>query len=127
MAKNIVICLDGTNNKLRAAANTNVVRMFDLLDLHSPDKQVAYYDPGVGTFSAPGAWTPLARLVSRYSGLLFGIGMRQNLCEAYTYLMSVYEPDDRIFVFGFSRGAYTARALTGLVEVCGILRRGSEN
>ena len=58
MAKNIVVCLDGTNNQLRAAVNTNVVRLFNLLDLRDPDAQVAYYDPGVGTFSSPSAWSP---------------------------------------------------------------------
>ena len=61
MAKNIVVCLDGTNNQLRAAVNTNVVRLFNLLDLRDPDAQVAYYDPGVGTFSSPSAWSPPAR------------------------------------------------------------------
>jgi uncharacterized protein (DUF2235 family) len=127
MAKNIVICLDGTNNKLREAANTNVVRLFDMLDLSDVSKQVAYYDPGVGTFSSPAAWTPVARTISRYAGLMFGSGLRQNLGEAYVYLMSVYDPGDRIFIFGFSRGAYMARALTGMLEVFGIFRRGSEN
>jgi uncharacterized protein (DUF2235 family) len=127
MTKNIVICLDGTNNKLRAAANTNVVRLFDLLDLSNASEQVAYYDPGVGTFSSPAAWTPVARTISRYAGLMFGVGLRQNLGEAYCYLMSVYEPGDRLFIFGFSRGAYTARALTGMLEVFGILRSGAEN
>ena len=127
MTKNIVICLDGTNNKIRSAANTNVVRMFDMLLLRDPAQQVAYYDPGVGTFTSPAAWTPVARAVSRYAGLAFGAGLRQNLGEAYCYLMSVYEPGDRLFFFGFSRGAYTARALTGMLEVFGIFRRGSEN
>lgn len=127
MTKNIVICLDGTNNQLRAAANTNVVRLFAMLDPSDPEKQVAYYDPGVGTFSSPAAWTPVARKVSRIAGLMFGVGLRHNLGEAYCFLMSVYEPGDRIFVFGFSRGAYTARALTGMLEVFGIFRRGSEN
>lgn len=127
MAKNVVICLDGTGNELKAQGNTNVVALYDLLDLSDPAKQVAYYDPGVGTFSAPGAWTPPARFVSRVSGLAFGSGMRANLAEAYTYLMRVYEPGDRIYVFGFSRGAYTARALTGLVHTVGIFRPGAEN
>jgi uncharacterized protein (DUF2235 family) len=71
MAKNIVVCLDGTNNELRAADNTNVVRLLNLLDLSDPAKQVAYYDPGVGTFSSPSAWSPPARLASRYAGLMF--------------------------------------------------------
>src|SRR6266704_392303 len=127
VAKNIVLCLDGTNNKLRSAANTNVVRMFDLLDLRDASRQVAYYSPGVGTFSSPAAWTPVARSVSRYSGLAFGAGLRENLGGAYRYLMSVHEPGDRLFFFGFSRGAYTARALTGMLEVFGLFRRGSEN
>ncbi len=127
MPKNIVICLDGTNNKIQAAVNTNVVRMFDLLDLSNPAVQVGYYDPGVGTSASPSAWTPVARTVSRYAGLAFGAGLRQNLGEAYTYLMSVFEAGDRVFVFGFSRGAYTARALTGMLEVFGLFRHGSEN
>lgn len=127
MGKNIVICLDGTGNELKGEGNTNVVALYDLLDLTDPATQVAYYDPGVGTFSAPGAWTPPARLASRVAGLAFGTGMRDNLAEAYTYLMRVYEPGDRIYLFGFSRGAYTARALNGLLHTIGIFRPGAEN
>lgn len=102
MAKNIVICLDGTNNQLKAAVNTNVVRLFAMLDLKDPARQVGYYDPGVGTFSSPSAWTPLARTISRYAGLMFGAGLRQNLGEAYSYLIEAYEPGDQIYIFGFS-------------------------
>lgn len=51
MVKNIVICLDGTNNKVRSAKNTNVVRLYHALDLEDPDRQVASYAPGVHTFS----------------------------------------------------------------------------
>ena len=127
MGKNIVICLDGTNNQLKAAVNTNVVRLFSMLDLKAPARQVGYYDPGVGTFSSPSAWTPVARTVSRYAGLMFGAGMRQNLGEAYSYLIEAYEPGDHIYVFGFSRGAYTARALTGMLDVFGVFRPGSGN
>jgi uncharacterized protein (DUF2235 family) len=127
MGKKIVICLDGTGNEVKGSRNTNVVELYDLLDLSDPTKQVAYYDPGVGTFSAPGAWTPPARFVSRVAGLAFGVGLRQNLVEAYTYLMRVYEPGDEVYVFGFSRGAFTARALTGLVHLVGVFRPGAEN
>lgn len=125
--KNIVVCLDGTNNQLRAAVNTNVVRLFELLDLRDPDAQVAYYGPGVGTFSAPSAWTPLARSLSRVAGLIVGAGLRQNLGQAYSFVMATYRPGDRIFVFGFSRGAYTARALTGMLDVFGVFRPESQN
>ena len=127
MPKNVVVCLDGTNNQLRKAHNTNVVRLFNLLDLHDRRTQEAIYLPGVGTFSAPGAWSPPARRISRYAGLMFGAGLRENLGAAYSFLMETYEPDDRIFVFGFSRGAYNARALVGMLDVFGVFRRGSEH
>ena len=127
MTKNIVLCLDGTGNQLKARGNTNVVRLYQLLDLGDPDRQIAYYDPGVGTFSASGAWTPVARRLSRVAGLAFGSGLRANVAEAYTYLMQHWQPGDRIYVFGFSRGAYTARALAGMLRAAGLLRPGSEN
>jgi uncharacterized protein (DUF2235 family) len=127
MGKNIVVCLDGTGNQLKARGSTNVVRLFEMLDLSDPAKQVAYYDPGVGTFSAQGAWTPAARAVSRTMGLAIGTGMRQNLGEAYAYLMAVWEPGDHLYVFGFSRGAYTARALAGMLYRVGLLRPGCQN
>ncbi|MFD8103197.1 DUF2235 domain-containing protein [Nocardia fluminea] len=126
-AKNIVICLDGTGNQLRASRSTNVVRLFEMLDLGDPATQIAYYDPGVGTFSAQGAWSPLARRLSKLMGLAFGSGLRANLAEAYTYLIQHWQPGDRIYIFGFSRGAYTARALAGLLHQPGLLRPGSEN
>jgi uncharacterized protein (DUF2235 family) len=125
--KNIVICLDGTGNQLRASGNTNVVRLYGMLALGDPTVQVAYYDPGVGTFSASAAWTPVARRLSRLFGLAFGTGMKTNLAEAYAYLMHTYAEGDRIFVFGFSRGAFTARALCGMLDGFGVLRPGLEN
>jgi len=127
MGKNIVVCLDGTGNQLKARGSTNVVRLFEMLDLSDPGQQVAYYDPGVGTFGAQGAWTPLARRLTKLAGLALGYGLRTNLGEAYTYLLHEYEEGDRLFIFGFSRGAYTARALAGLLHVIGLLRPGSEN
>ncbi|MEV6333125.1 DUF2235 domain-containing protein [Nocardia vinacea] len=125
--KNIVICLDGTGNQVRASGSTNVVRLFEMLDLSDATKQIAYYDPGVGTFSSQGAWTPPARWFSRVLGLAVGSGLRSNLAEAYSYLIEHWQAGDRVFVFGFSRGAYTARALAGLLHEPGLLRPGSEN
>jgi uncharacterized protein (DUF2235 family) len=127
VGKNIVVCLDGTGNQLKAKGSTNVVRLFEMLDLSDPATQVAYYDPGVGTFSAHGAWSPPARAVSRVIGLAIGSGMRENLGEAYRYLMATWEPGDQLYIFGFSRGAYTARALTGMLYRVGLLRPGCEN
>jgi uncharacterized protein (DUF2235 family) len=69
----------------------------------------------------------VGRKVSRLLGLGFGVGMRQNLGEAYTFLLQHWEPGDRLYLFGFSRGAYTARALAGLLYRAGMLRPGCEN
>jgi uncharacterized protein (DUF2235 family) len=127
MPKNIVLCLDGTGNQLKAKGNTNVVLLYQMLDLSDPSRQVAYYDPGVGTFSARGAWTTIARKLSRLLGLAFGTGIKENLGEAYTYLMHHYEPGDRVYVLGFSRGAFTARGLAGVTYRAGLMRPGAEN
>lgn len=127
MARNLVMCLDGTAGQVRGPADSNCVRLYELLDLRDDSKQVAYYDPGVGTFSSPGAWTPLARALSRLGGLMFGAGLRENLGDAYLWLMRTWQPGDKIFIFGFSRGAFTARALTGMLRAIGLFRRGTEN
>ncbi len=127
VSKNVVLCLDGTGNQVDARSSTNVVRLFELLDLSDAAAQVAYYDPGVGTFSAQGAWTGAGRAVSKLLGLAFGVGVRENLAEAYQFLMHHWEPGDRLFVFGFSRGAFAARALAGLLHRAGVFRGGGEN
>jgi uncharacterized protein (DUF2235 family) len=127
MGKNLVICLDGTGAQPRATGDSNVIKVFSMLDLSDPDKQIAYYDPGVGTFASAASWSPLARALSRIGGLAFGNGLRQNLGEAYTWLMQEWNPGDRIYLFGFSRGAYTARALSGMLRTIGLLYPGSEN
>lgn len=126
--RNLVLCLDGTAGAVsRKNSDSNVVRLYGLLEQSRPDLQRTYYDPGVGTFASSAAWTPLARGLSRVAGLVWGGGMRHNLGEAYTWLMHEYLPGDRLYIFGFSRGAFTARALCGMLYRVGILRPGSEN
>lgn len=125
MSKNVVLCLDGTNNEY-GPRNTNVVRLFELLD-NGPEHQVAFYDPGIGTFSARPFLSRAARGVMKVLGMAFGVGLTANLKDAYRYLMGAYEPGDRVYVFGFSRGAYTARTLAGLVHMCGLLPPGNDN
>jgi uncharacterized protein (DUF2235 family) len=127
MTRNIVVCLDGTGNEVKARGVTNVFKIVELLDLRDSAKQVVYYDPGVGTFAAPSAWTAVARKLSRLGGLALGHGLRQNLGEAYAFLMNTWQPGDKVFIFGFSRGAYTARALCGMLYRVGLLRPGGEN
>ncbi|MDN3497037.1 DUF2235 domain-containing protein [Planococcus sp. APC 4015] len=127
MPRNLVICLDGTAGQVRGPGDSNSVRVWELLDHSDPTRQLAYYDPGVGTFASPGAWTGFARWISRTGGLIWGAGLRQNLGEVYVWLMQNWQPGDRIFVFGFSRGAFTARALVGMLRLIGLMTPGSEN
>jgi uncharacterized protein (DUF2235 family) len=125
--KKIVICLDGTGNQMKARGHTNVATLYEMLDLSDPMQQLGYYDPGVGTMSTANARGGLDRWFSRMSGLAFGSGMKTNVAEAYTFLMRHWQPGDELYVFGFSRGAYTARALVGMLNRPGLLRPGSEN
>ncbi|MEE9143958.1 MAG: DUF2235 domain-containing protein [Candidatus Binatia bacterium] len=122
--KNIVVCSDGTGNTY-GKNNTNVVKTFEAV---SKDKdQIAFYDPGVGTFSEkPFIFAP-SRWFGRLLGGAFGIGLQKNVEDAYAYLMDVYEDEDRVFLFGFSRGAHTVRRLASMLDKCGLLQRGSHN
>jgi uncharacterized protein (DUF2235 family) len=122
--RKLVVCLDGTNNEPEHGA-TNVARIYDAA--HKTDDQLVYYDPGVGTMGSRAAVSELGRAATRALGLVAGYGIRDNIEEAYTWLSATYRPGDQIFVFGFSRGAYTARALTGMLRTVGLLRPGSEN
>ena len=120
MPKNLIVCLDGTNNEF-GKTNTNVVRLYQVLTADAA-AQIAYYDPGVGTIGHPGAITRVAQKVTQTLGLAFGLGVTQNVEDAYRFLMSQYGVDDRIYIFGFSRGALEARALAGLLHRCGLLK-----
>ena len=125
--KKIVICLDGTGNQMKAKGHTNVATLYEMLDLSDPAKQIGYYDPGVGTMSSAKARGFVDRWFSRMFGLAFGSGLKTNVAQAYTFLMQHWQPGDELYVFGFSRGAYTARALVGMLNRPGLLRPGSEN
>lgn len=111
--KRLVFCFDGTWNRLEAPHPTNVVITAQSVDpLDGGRAQLIYYDEGVGTGFA-----------QRLIGGLFGAGLVTNLAQAYRFLMFNYTPGDEIYVFGFSRGAFTARSFVGLLRTCGILRR----
>ena len=124
MARNLVVCLDGTSNEPESGT-TNVARTYAVAV--KSESQRVYYDPGVGTMGARGAVTATGKKVTRVAGLVIGFGVKDNIEEAYAWLSANYERGDRIFVFGFSRGAYTARALTGMLRTVGLLRPGADN
>lgn len=123
--KNIIICCDGTGNQLDETYS-NVVKIFSVIK-RIPGKQVAYYDPGVGTLSYDSDLIPLRRRMKKGIALATGAGLEENINEAYSFLMENYEEEDRIFLFGFSRGAYTVRILAGLIREMGLLRKGCQN
>ncbi len=124
MPRNIVICCDGTGNEF-GVANSNVVNLYSALDLSSPDRQIAYYHPGLGTMGAPTALTKFTKWWTRLFGLMFGRGLMDDISDAYAFLMEEFSPGDTVFIFGFSRGAYTARALAGMLHMFGLVREAN--
>ncbi|MBX9796179.1 DUF2235 domain-containing protein [Sphingomonas sp.] len=122
MPKKLAIFCDGTWQGLRNRAFTNVVKLARTVAAHSEDgrQQIVFYDEGVGVTSDV---SPLVDLLTRYLGGAFGRGLTRKIEQAYQFLVVNYEPGDDIYVFGFSRGAYTARSLCGLIRKCGIVRR----
>jgi hypothetical protein len=125
--KRIVVCLDGTANQIGAGNLTNVAKFFEMLDKDDPARQLAYYDPGVGTLAPASAHSSLSRKLDLLFEQAFGLGLKDNVAQAYRYVMQHWRPGDAIYIFGFSRGAYTARALAGMLLRPGLMRPGSEN
>jgi uncharacterized protein (DUF2235 family) len=123
MPRNIVVCCDGTGNQY-GSANSNVVKLY--WTLSEQDRQTAYYHPGVGTMGARNALSAVGKWWTKVRGLAFGYGFSDNVADVYSFLMREFNPGDQIFIFGFSRGSYTARALCGLLHMCGLLTPGNE-
>lgn len=114
--KRLVFCFDGTWNKIDGEHPTNVARIAQSVSRRDEDDrpQLIYYDEGVGTTAT-----------ERFSGGIFGRGLTEKILEAYHFLVLNYEPQDEIYVFGFSRGAFTARSFVGLLRNVGIMSRRS--
>jgi uncharacterized protein (DUF2235 family) len=114
MSKKIVFCADGTWNHpqspaMVSGADTNVYKLYKCLAVTS--SQATFYDDGVGSDGLP---------VDRLLGGAFGAGLFQKIKDGYTSIAHIYEQGDEIFIFGFSRGAYTARSLAGMIAICGL-------
>jgi len=123
----LVVCCDGTNNTLTAgAADTNVLRLVTHLCRHPSAQRLLYYDPGVGSPDALPPTDPIdwvQRSWDRITGLASGRGVYDNIAQAYLFLMRHWRDErDRIYCFGFSRGAFTARCVAGMVNLFGVLR-----
>jgi hypothetical protein len=111
--KNIVLCSDGTGNTGGKGRGTNVWRLFQAVDL-SHGAQVAFHDDGVGTQDF--------KLLKAIGGAT-GAGLGRNIRQLYASLVRVYDDGDRVYIFGFSRGAYTVRSLANFIDRFGILDR----
>lgn len=113
-AKRIIICCDGTWNAPDEIP-TNVTKLVRSIRPADSDgvHQVVYYDQGIGTGDA----------IDKYIGGAFGYGMEQNVLDAYRFLVHNYQLGDELYFFGFSRGAFTARALVGLISSVGLIEK----
>jgi uncharacterized protein (DUF2235 family) len=147
MSRNIVICSDGTGNSFTRRPS-NVARLVELLSLEDSRRQVIVYGQGIGTDSRRAreiehvqaklrdrdalvvlrgpyeAAPPPTEWLALLAGLAFGFGLRENVRQMYQQLARLYENGDRVFLFGFSRGAFAVRALAGLLYRCGLPRLG---
>lgn len=110
MAKNIAIFSDGTRNDTDKGYSTNVFKLYKMVERRS-QRQQAFYDPGVGTDFLDVA------------GAAFGVGISKNIRECYEFLVDTYERGDCVYLFGFSRGAFTVRSLGGMVSKSGLLKK----
>lgn len=115
-SRNLIVLADGTGNSAAKPFKTNVWRLYQALDLDD-GSQVAMFGDGVGTSSV--------RLL-RVLGLAFGFGVKRNVIELYKFLCRNYDPGDRIWMFGFSRGAFTIRVLAGLIYREGLVSFATE-
>ncbi|MBS1821355.1 MAG: DUF2235 domain-containing protein [Acidobacteria bacterium] len=108
MSRRIAFCADGTWDG--TGNNTNVWKISNAI-ASIPGQQFKFYDPGVGADGLP---------IEKLAGGAFGFGLFQKVKDGYSSIASLYEDGDDIFIFGFSRGAYTARSIAGMIGACGL-------
>lgn len=113
--RKLIVCCDGTWQKITKTYPTNVAKMKFAIDFAKDKNQVVYYHPGLGTEN----W------FTKLLGGAFGLGLNKDILECYQWLCSIYQPGDGIYLFGFSRGAYTVRSLGGLIYKCGLLKKAN--
>ena len=124
MSKNIVVCCDGTGNEIETCT-TNVLKLFRCLEKDAG--QVVFYDPGVGTIARAKPWGQWRQDISSVFELATGKGIDDRILRAYAFIANTYEEGDNIFLFGFSRGAYTVRIVAALIHSIGLLMPHQSN
>ncbi|CAK9439409.1 uncharacterized protein LODBEIA_P35440 [Lodderomyces beijingensis] len=127
-AKNVILCLDGTDNEFGPKPFTNVLKLYRLLEKDSV-QQICYYQSGIGS-SFKVESTDISELSygkSKYDIInsqvdtLIAFTLEKHVLDAYEFLARYYNENDRIFIFGFSRGSFTARIIAGMLEIVGLV------
>lgn len=128
-SRNLVICCDGTSNEPapadKAAGGTNVARLFRCLK--KSENQIVYYDPGIGTSGILDLWRRRTNRWRAMAEQATGYGLDEHVVRAYRFICENWRVGDRLWLFGFSRGAYTARVVAGLIHQVGLLRPEQSN
>lgn len=129
MAKNILIFSDGTGQAGGVRPDqrlSNIYKMYRATrigpdSIIDPASQIAFYDPGLGSAEIPSpGLMQVVTVIRKYLSSAFGTGLTRNVADCYEHILKIYEPGDRIFLFGFSRGAYTVRSVAGVINLCGV-------
>jgi uncharacterized protein (DUF2235 family) len=131
MAKNIVIYSDGTGQDGGVRPEQRISNVYKMYRASrtapdnpiDPQEQVVFYDAGLGTDIGATALSAPWRFIQKMLGSVTGRGIIQNIADCYAFIINHYEPGDRVFLIGFSRGAYTVRSLANLLMLCGVPTR----
>jgi uncharacterized protein (DUF2235 family) len=119
--RTLVVCFDGTGDSFDQD-NSNVVQFLSMLKKDDPTKQLVYYQAGIGTYTGNGVLgTPIIQATSKLLDQMIAWNLPEHIKDGYEFLMQNYRVGDRISIFGFSRGAFTARALAGMLQKVGLL------
>ncbi|TFK20327.1 WD40 repeat-like protein [Coprinopsis marcescibilis] len=125
--RNLIICIDGTANQF-GKKNTNVIELYNLLKKDIGDEQLTWYNSGIGTYARP-HWRSMKYWIQIFLhkvDLAIAWNFDKTLLAAYQWLAENYQEGDRIFLFGFSRGAFQVRALSAMINKVGLLYKGNE-
>jgi len=126
--KTVILCFDGTTNEY-GPNNTNVVKIYSMLAKDHPTKQVVYYQPGLGMYFDAGAVNPVVPFlfnIAQGFDWSFAWYLYQHVIDGYRFIMQNWNEGDKLYIFGFSRGAYTARCVAGMVQKIGVLPKDNE-
>ena len=134
MPKNIVIFSDGTGQDGGVRPEQRMSNIFKMYRATRPGpdcavdprEQVVFYDTGLGTAAGASGITAVNRAVSKLLASVTGRGITTNIADCYEFIINHYRPGDRIWLFGFSRGAYTARSIATVLRLCGVPTRSPD-